>query len=182
MATGGVLTGTIATDRLYLNYPFKVTVYRGGISESNIVFSGNFSSVNIPEITYDVVEYRAGDAAQYRNRPLGLPTFNEVSVQRGKLAKSGNSEGDNNKLGEIISNNNKLSGHRYIVVIEHYHPNEKTVIKLYNAVISRIKVDGDLDSMSSDVSLVEIDFTYEYFTIETASGEAFGDWLGWTAS
>jgi len=162
-----ILTGTITTDNLYLNYPFKVTIYRG----NSAVFEGGFANVNVPEITYDVVEYRAGDAPSYRNRPLGLPTFNEVSLQRGKL------KGEVDILKTIISNNNKLSGHRYHVVIEHYHPKEKTVIELYNAVISRIKVDGDLDSMSSDVSLVELDFTYEYFTIKTANADfEFKDW------
>jgi hypothetical protein len=162
-----VLTGTITTDNLYLNYPFKVTIYRG----NEEVFSGGFANVNIPEITYDVVEYRAGDAPSYRNRPLGLPTFNEVSLQRGKLT------GEVNILKTIISNNNTLFGHRYLVIIEHYHPKEKTIIKLYNAVISRIKVDGDLDSMSSDVSLVELDFTYEYFTMETSRAYLeFEDW------
>jgi hypothetical protein len=165
-----VLTGTVVTDNLYLNYPFKVTIKRGDFGGST-VFEGGFANVNIPEITYDVVEYRAGDAPSYRNRPLGLPTFNEVSLQRGKL------KGEVNILKEIVSNNNKLIGHRYSVLIEHYHPKEKTIIKLYNAVISRIKVDGDLDSMSSDVSLVELDFTYEYFTIESATADLeFKDW------
>jgi hypothetical protein len=165
-----VLGTTITTDNLYLNYPFKVTIYRGDFGSST-VFEGGFANVNIPEITYDVVEYRAGDAPSYRNRPLGLPTFNEVSLQRGKL------KGEVQILQEIISANNKLSGHRYSVLIEHYHPKEKTIIKLYNAVISRIKVDGDLDSMSSDVSLVELDFTYEYFTIESAAANLeFKDW------
>ena len=153
----------IATDKLYLNYPFKVKILKG----DSTILEGGFSSVNIPEITFESTEYRAGDGPLYRNRPLGLPTFNEVSLQRGRLAKPSDGVGDIEKFVAMIENNIKYSGHRYTVQIEHYHPEgEETKITLHNAIITRIKPDGDLDSMSSDVSIAEIDITYEYFTIQ----------------
>ena len=148
----------ISTDNLYLNYPFRVTITNNSNTD-RVEIVGGFSNVVVPEVTYDVVEYRAGDGPLYRNRPLGLPTFNEISLQRGKLL------GDVDKILDILEATNTYRNYRFTVMIEHYHPGGKTIIKAHNAVVSRIKVDGDLDSMSSDVSIIEIDFVYEYFTV-----------------
>lgn len=166
MSSSVIIKAQPAADELYLNYPFRVEV-ESKIGETiNVRFEGGFTSVNIPEITFDSSEYRAGDGPLYRKRTLGLPTFNEVSLQRGRV-KVKDSEDDIVAFKRMIQSNALYSGHRYTVTIYHYHPaGEATKIVLNNAILTRLKVDGDLDSMSSDVSIAEMDFTYEYFTIE----------------
>lgn len=143
------------TEDLYINAIFRVEFSFGGVS-----ILGGFSSAGTPEISIEMNEYRAGDDSPFRRKILGLPTVNDLTFSKGKLF------GDVDTLKKLMDLV-VYKGGSYVgdVTIYHYHPSGYTKYTLREAVITRIKFDGDLDSMGSDVSIIDMDIAYRYFDV-----------------
>lgn len=118
-----------------------------------------FASVSTPEITTDIVEYRDGMSVLTKKFPT-WPTFAPVSFIRGVV------RGDSEFFNWMDA---AMGGapYRADVEIQHFHrvgwfvnqPARK--YKLLEVIPERTKVATDLDSLSGDVSLAELDVSFE---------------------
>jgi phage tail-like protein len=128
-----------------------------------------FTSVSIPEISLDPVEYREGIYTWTRKQP-GIPTVSDISLARGVT------QTDTNFYDWIMAAINGAE-YRTDLVIKHYHREGMGVIGspvvdairqteaksyfAYEAFPSRCKVAGDLEGTTGDISLQEIDVVLE---------------------
>lgn len=157
------------TEDLYINAIFKVIFNIGGQT-----IEGGFSAVGTPEVSIDMNEYRAGDDTPYRRKVAGLPTVNDITLSKGKIFGAA-------KIFKQIADNVVYRGAGWLgtVTIIHYHPKGYTKYTLYEAFTTRVRFDGDLDSMASDVSVSEMDIAYRYFDMEEVEDtKAWADALG----
>jgi phage tail-like protein len=146
--------------------------------------SAGFQSVTLPEVTLEATEYREGIYKYTRKYP-GPPTISEVSCMRGVMKK------DTAFFDWCIS---ALSGAEYradIKILQYSRGNlpgndggvnpaefktedfaalAARQYNCYQCVPVRVKPAGDLDATSGEVSMAEVDFAPEYFTIEIGAG------------
>lgn len=133
-----------------------------------------FNSVGTPEYTLESAEYREGTRTYTMKFP-GIPSTNEITMSRGVA------RGDTSFYGWVVS---AIEGREYSTDLSIFHgtresrsvpynpstdfslQNSKTYT-LFNVVPARVKISSDLDASSSDVSLAEIDVSFEYFTVRT---------------
>jgi phage tail-like protein len=140
-----------------------------------------FNNVTTPEATSESVEYREGTYIYARKFP-GNPTVSDLTMQRGVT------RGDSSFwkwLRVVIEGSGE---YRADLQIAHYHrdraltreyPAQGTVnlaginldnpartYHVHEAFPTRHKVAGDLDSTASDISIMELDFSYEAFEIQ----------------
>jgi phage tail-like protein len=142
-----------------------------------------FMSVSTPEATTEAVEYREGTYNYPRKFP-GNTTVADISMQRGVTASDStfwswlsvviHGEGeyrtdldiyhyDRSVLQKNIPNFNSepsAGGSAFGGRIYHIH----------EAFPIRCKIAGDLDASSSDISVAEADFAFEYFEAESVTG------------
>jgi len=138
--------------------------------DSNMLWGGEagFSSVSIPEMSVNAVEYRDGRNLYTAKQP-GIPTFDAVTMMRGQIMRG---------TRFIDWMMRYFSGTQYRAMLYIYifnqigGPSEAGVnydnalmLRLYNAFPTRVKLAADLDSTSDDVSVEEIELTIEYFDV-----------------
>lgn len=143
-----------------------------------------FQSITSPELTSEPAEYREG-IRTYTQKFPGVPSVNDITLIRG-CARFDTSffswilaaaEGDEYR-GDLtiyhvqrpkraLSITSGASGKVQMAAseIELTDANTKKYI-LRDAFPTRVKIAGDLDSSTSDVSLSELDVAYERFDIE----------------
>jgi len=142
-----------------------------------------FSMCSVPEATVESVEYKEGTYIYTRKQP-GNTSFSDVSLSRGvaitdsafwtwmKIVMEGAGE------------------YRQDVRIKHYHREEglpgsgdvganltaiptsvdaARTYELFNAFPARHKVAGDLDATASEISIMELDLSIEYFNVIIAA-------------
>lgn len=136
-----------------------------------------FSACTVPEATVEVVEYREGHYLYARKFP-GNVTFSDVTLSRGV------SDRDSAFFKWIIRVIEGGEEYRADIEILHYgrestqpgnpQPGKQAELanlaavanprryRLYNAFPIRHKFGGDLDATSSDVSIQELDLSYEH--------------------
>lgn len=143
-----------------------------------------FQSITSPELTQEVAEYREG-IRTYTQKFPGVPSVNDLTFIRG-CARFDTSfiswilaaaEGDEYRGDLIIFHIQRpkrtlaitpgAGGNAQMAAseIELTDGNTKRYI-LRDAFPTRVKIAGDLDSSTSDVSLSEIDVAYERFDVE----------------
>lgn len=155
----------------------------GGTRKVDLADAG-FTNCSLPEISVEPVTYREGNFI-YERKFAGLPTVSDVTLQRGVA------RGDSSfwKWAQAAAEGGPVPGtgnYRENVQIDHYHreqalsggPNIQTFnigtsganparrYKCFESFAIRHKVAGDLDSTASEISMMELDFAMEYFTVE----------------
>ncbi len=146
-----------------------------------------FSTCTTPEVTVEAMEYREGQHIYTQKYP-GNPSFNDCTLQRGTARQ------DSAFIDWIRQVVEGSGTYRATVQIKHYHrvgsldqtfpsfglkakealdvfgtaatATPARIYKLYQAWPIRHKVAGDLDATSSDVSIMELDLSYEWFDLE----------------
>lgn len=140
-----------------------------------------FQSITAPELTQESAEYREG-IRTYTQKFPGVPTVNDITLIRG-CARFDTSffsrilaaaEGDEYRGDLTVYHVQRPSRELSITdsevkmaasEIELDDTNNKRYI-LRDAFPIRVKIAGDLDASTSDVSLAEIDVAYERFDVE----------------
>ncbi len=123
-----------------------------------------FASITTPEVTTDIVEYRDGMSVLTKKQPT-WPNFTPISLMRGVV------RGDSEFFNWMDS---AMGGvpYRADLEIQHFHrvgwfvnqPARKYI--LLEAMPERVKVATDLDALSGDISLSELDLSFEGFDLE----------------
>lgn len=123
-----------------------------------------FASISTPEVTTDIVEYRDGMSVLTKKQPT-WPTFAPVTFIRGVV------RGDSEFFNWMDA---AVGGvpYRADIKIQHFHrvgwfvnqpAREYTLLE---AMPERVKVASDLDALSGDISLAEMDLSYEGLDLE----------------
>lgn len=128
-----------------------------------------FQSVTMPDITVEATEYREG-TMQWTQKYPGPPTVSEGTLMRGVAKKD-------TTFHDWVMDSILGKEYRVDLNIWHYHRTEMSKatssstddairhIACYNCFCIRAKPGGDFDSMSGEVSLMECDFSTEYFEV-----------------
>lgn len=131
----------------------------------------SFKSVTIPDISVETVEYREGTFTWTRKQP-GIPTVTNVSMLQGVTRR-------NTLMFDIMMRILNGEEYRTDLVVHHFHRDEPKVgsgavnvagrrYLLRECYSERAKPAGDLDAMSGEVSIAEIDFVVEEIGLITA--------------
>lgn len=119
-----------------------------------------FNTVTVPEITVENVEYNEGMRTNRYKLP-GLPTYSDITMTRGVVRAD-------SKMWEWIKNMLDGKGYRADITINH-HDKAGVIQRTYvvhDAFPIRCKLAGDFDAASSEVSIQEMDISYESITLE----------------
>lgn len=154
-----------STDFLH-NLKFHMKVVTTGVAgASNLGSQGGFNACTMPEISQEVVEYKEGRML-YKRKQAGEVTFNDITASHG-VARG------NTDFYDWIQAGVTGSPYKVDLQIRHFHRDEvtglndftgvqpKRVINIFEAQASRVKLGGDLDATSSDISIAECDIAYE---------------------
>ena len=167
------------------NYRYHVKMipggpYEGDLSDLGAVEAG-FKSVTIPQITTETTNYREG-IYTYARKFGGPPTVETVTLTRGAAI------GDTKFIDWIFA---KIEGREYRADMDIYHMPSTAIRKdsngpgrlnnpstlpdrweaksltyrCYDCQPSRVKVAGDLDEDSGEVSIAEVEVELESFEI-----------------
>jgi phage tail-like protein len=124
--------------------------------------AGGFTSVTIPDFNVDIAEYREGTDI-YTKKQAGIPTFTDVTLTKGKVRK------DTKFFDWVRKSGTTTDEYRTDVEIQHFHRDDRvtpaSTYRLNNAWAFRVKVAGDLDSTSSDISITEMDVAFESLSV-----------------
>lgn len=144
-----------------------------------------FSMCSVPEATVEAVEYKEGTYIYTRKQP-GNTTFADISMSRGVAITD---RAFWLWVKQVIEGTGNYREH---VMIRHFHREEALVgsgnpatnisnfpsdtpaartYVIYEAFPVRHKVAGDLDATASEISIMELDLSFEYFSL-TLGGEA----------
>ena len=123
-----------------------------------------FASISTPEVTTDIVEYRDGMSVLTKKQPT-WPTFTPISLIRGVV------RGDSEFFNWMDAAMGGIP-YRADLEIQHFHrvgwfvnqPARKYI--LLEAMPERVKVAADLDALSGDISLAEMDLSFEGLDLE----------------
>lgn len=161
-----------ATD-FYHSFRFLAYDEQGYIQNGARLVAG-FSNCTLPEQNIDHLEYSEGTWTYSKMYP-GRSTFTTVTLSRG-IAKG------YTNFADWITRAAEGGNYRTNITIVHYHrkdlegkssgqeflatnPSQSRKIVCYNCVPIRFRPGHDFDSMSSDISIQEIEFQPEYFKV-----------------
>jgi len=156
---------------------FHMKVVTSGVAgASNIGNQGGFTTLSLPEVTVEETEYKEGIYLYKRKYP-GNPSFANISCADG-VAKG------NTDFYKWIRTCYLGAEYRVDLQIRHFHRTEagaannyigiqpKRVINVFEAFASRVKPGADFDSNGTDISLEEMDITYEHYELEDTATPA----------
>lgn len=176
MATNGAGARSVASDFLH-SMRFQVTVGDGFTLDGAGGAQAGFMTCSTPEATVEAVEYREGTYNYPRKYP-GNTTVADISMSRGVAL------GDSSFWSWVSTVIHGEGEYRANLTIWQYNRSvlQKNVptwsggtapttvsgrsYTIYEAFPIRCKVAGDLDASSSDISVQEIDFAFEYFKVD----------------
>lgn len=173
----------VATDFIH-SMRFQVVATDGGrpgLSPAGRADAG-FSNATTPEATVEAVEYREGTYLYTRKYP-GNPTMNDLTLSRGVARQDSTFW---SWLRIIIEGTGE---YRQDIDINHYHRDTSLVrtvpasgaeanltqlnidspARVYHvreAFPIRHKVAADLDATASEISIMELDLSFEHFEVE----------------
>jgi phage tail-like protein len=162
----------------------------GGTRKVDLLAAG-FTSCSLPEISIEPVTYREGNFV-YERKFAGFPTVSDVTLQRGVargdssfwlwagVAAEGGGENGNYRENVRIDHFHReqaLSGGPTIeqraqgVALQTFSlgsdgPQPARRYRCFESFPIRHKVAGDLDATASEISIMELDFAMEYFTVQ----------------
>lgn len=172
-----------STDYFHSMRFFVTTVTNGGLTPlpGSGPAAAGFNACTTPEVSQEAVEYKEGHFVYTRKFP-GVPTMSDVTLSRGVALK------DTALYTWMMTCVEGAPEYRTDVIITHYHrqalpgfqgigkPSGDVIVTglqpvsnrqylLHEAFPIRCKIAGDLDATSSDVSISELDVSYENFTV-----------------
>jgi phage tail-like protein len=173
----------VATDFIH-SMRFQVNTTDGsrfGLAPPGRAEAG-FTAVTTPEATVEAVEYKEGTMIYTRKYP-GNPTVSDITLSRG-VARLDSSFWD--WVRAVIEGSGE---YRQDIDIKHFHRDTalvrdvpttgadanltnidvETPARVYHvreAFPIRQKVAGDLDATASEISIMELDVSYEHFEVE----------------
>lgn len=130
-----------------------------------------FQSVTLPELSVEPVEYREGTFTWTQKYP-GPPTVSDCTLMRGIAKKD-------TAFFDWVEGAVNGKEYRMDITIWHYQraemgsakksdtSSEMRRVECKNCVPTRAKPAADFDSMSGEVSMAEVDFALESFTLLT---------------
>ncbi len=148
--------------------PMQDTVSREGLTDGSS--EAGFQSITLPELSIEVAEYREG-TDKWTKKFAGVPTVSDLSLMRGVVKQD-------TDFYDMVKSSVDGEEYRMDVTIMIYQrvemgdANTATFsddgrrIVCYNSFGIRAKPNGDLDSMTSDVSIGEMDMSVEKFEIK----------------
>lgn len=158
----------------YHNMKFHAKVVSTGVDgAADIGAAAGFTTVTIPEMTTESVEYKEG-VYLYRRKFPGDVAFSDMTLTRG-VAKG------STQFYRWIRSCFLGKEYRADLEIRQFHRDETTdatdytavaparTFKVYEAFAIRVKPTSDFDGQSSDVALEEIDIALEYFELTDAA-------------
>lgn len=159
--------------------PFSM--HRFHITDSDSVLNvaspaAGFNSCSAPEMTIGSVEYQEG-INLYRRKFPGEVTFTPLTLTKGLVKNDttfyewvrATAENKPYRIGKLIIKHyhrDDVSG-----LIDYRNATPSKTIECYNVFPTRVKVAGDFDSLSADISVEEIEFEIEYFRILNGTTE-----------
>lgn len=135
--------------------------------------AASFNSVSMPEINVEMVEYKEGTEL-YRRKFPGETTFSPVTMTRGVVK-------NNSALLQWILAASQNKAYRTDITIKVFHRDDvsglvdyktstpERSITLKEALPTRVKLGGDLDSMASEIMIEEVDVEYESFLVKDSA-------------
>lgn len=162
-----------STD-FYHGFKYHAKVVSAGVDGgSSIGAEGGFTTVTMPEITVEQVDYKEG-VYLYRRKYPGDVTFSDITLTKGVAKK------DTNFYKWVRA---AFLGKEYRVDLQlkHFHRDDvkdlnnfvnatpKRTIDVYQAFPTRVKPGSDFDAQASDVSLEEVDIALEYFELKDSN-------------
>jgi phage tail-like protein len=143
-----------------------------------------FSTVSVPEANTESVEYREGQYVYTRKEP-GYPTISDITLQRG-VTRGDSSFWDWLRVviegsGEYRADMDILHYHRDTALTRPYpttgaQPNltqinvsqvlPARIYHVFEAFPMRHKVAADLDATAAEISIMDLDVSYEHFEVE----------------
>lgn len=168
-----------AKEDLFHSFRFWAKVTANGQDLLGGTAGAGFQAVTVPEYTQEAVEYREGHYV-FTRKFVGLVTTADLTFSRGVTYK------DTGFFDWLMAS--ALGGQDYRADVEIYHFH-RTVMPNYakgadmptqiplnaevgyrvytvsEAIPTRVKPAGDLESMTSDVSIAEADVAYEWYKI-----------------
>ena len=149
-----------------------------GLPAGGLLPEAGFQAVTTPELTVESTEYREG-LRTYAEKYPGIPTTNDLTFTRG-VAREDSAflawvtaavEGreyraDVTILHAVRIGRGSAAGAGGLFnAVNDFTPSNSRIYKLFNAFPMRVKVSGDMDAGTSDVSLAEVDVAYETFSV-----------------
>lgn len=131
--------------------------------------TGGFNTLTMPEYTLDIAEYKEG-IWTYRRKFPGEVTVSDVTMTRGAAKKD-------SAFHDWVVAGIEGNEYRTDLKIQHFHRDDvagKTdysqstpsrTIDLAEALPMRVKPGSDFDSLTSDVSIQELDVAIERLTL-----------------
>jgi phage tail-like protein len=128
--------------------------------------AAGFNSVTSPEMSIEMTEYKEG-INLFRKKFPGDPTFAPITLTKGVVK-------NDSSFYAWVRATAENRPYRTNLIIKHYHRDDVTGLvdyltaapyreyHLFNAISTRVKLAGDMDSMASDISIEEIDVEFEY--------------------
>lgn len=159
---------------LYQSHRFMVyDDFGGGSFISTPAASAGFSSCTMPEANIEHVEYSEGGWTYSRVFP-GRTTFTTVTLSRGVVVRDsafyewakGCSEGKNYRTNITIVQLHRADVEGMAPQFNLQRVGQSRKIKCFNCMPIRFRPGHDFDALTSDVSIQEVEFQPEYFTIE----------------
>lgn len=162
-------------------HSFRFHVIEGAPDASNparLNTAAGFSACTTPEASVEAVEYREGKS-KYTRKQAGIPSMTDITLSRG-VAKT-----DSDFWNWMKVCMEGPGGYRQDLTIYHYHRDEVLLGSAASAATTvaaarqyqvseafpmRCKVASDLDGTASEISIQEIDFSYEHFDIVVPGG------------
>lgn len=173
-----------ATDFLHSSKFHVDAVGVGGVSFLTVPGrpQAGFSAVTTPEASVEPVEYKEGNTVYTKKQP-GNPSMADITLSRGVT------RGDSSFWSWMRTTMEGSGEYRADLDIKQMHRdtslvraqpadgsqpnmtniNTDTPARIYHvkeAFPTRQKVAGDLDATASEISIMELDVTYEHFEVE----------------
>ena len=128
--------------------------------------AAGFQAVTAPETTVGVAEYREGIYKYTRKQP-GIPTQNDLTLSQGVTKRRSD-------FFEWLLNAIEGRAYRTDLEVYHFHREDprgidgepSRVYRALNAFPIRVKAAADLDGTSEDISLSEIDISFEELEVD----------------
>jgi phage tail-like protein len=148
-----------------------------GVGEQS---EAGFQAVTAPELTIEPAEYREG-LKTYTHKYPGIPSVNDLTFSRGvaradtaflqwvKAAVEGQEYRANLYIYHAIREGRSYP---FQADVDFTSANSR-VYYVREAFPVRVKIAGDLDASTGDVSLAEIDVAYEKFDVSAPGSTAF---------
>ena len=161
---------------LYHSFRFHILMHDRSDTDDNALPDAGFTNCTTPEVTLDSADYREGQFL-YTRKMAGIPSMSDITISKGIARKEGRFW---RWMKACVEGN---GNYRNDFDIRHYHrvgnlegsPAPRTsdsyghhrTYQVKQAYPTRYKVSSDLDANTSDISIEELDFTYEHFDVLT---------------